>query len=85
MNSLLVLILVLGAFLRFYQLGASGVGNIYYAAAVKSMLQSWHNFFFAAFEPGGSVSVDITILRRALLLVGEFSFAEHQPHKLGPP
>jgi 4-amino-4-deoxy-L-arabinose transferase-like glycosyltransferase len=22
------------------------------------MLTSWHNFFYAAFEPGGSVSVD---------------------------
>jgi 4-amino-4-deoxy-L-arabinose transferase-like glycosyltransferase len=56
--GLLVLILMLGAFLRFYKLGASGVGNTYYAATVKSMLTSWHNFFFAAFEPGGSVSVD---------------------------
>ncbi len=55
---LLALILLLAAFLRFYHLGESGVGNQYYAAAVKSMLQSWHNFFFVAFEPGGSVSVD---------------------------
>lgn len=62
MNSLLVLVLVLGAFLRFYQPGASGIENVHYAAAVKSMLQSWHNFFFLAFEPGGSVSVDTTIL-----------------------
>jgi 4-amino-4-deoxy-L-arabinose transferase-like glycosyltransferase len=57
-SGLLVLILALGAFLRFYQLGASGVGNQYYAATVKSMLTSWHNFFYASFEPGGSVSVD---------------------------
>jgi 4-amino-4-deoxy-L-arabinose transferase-like glycosyltransferase len=56
--GLLVLVLLLGAFLRFYQLGAGGVGNTYYAATVKSMLVSWHNFFFAAFEPGGSLSVD---------------------------
>ena len=57
-TGLLALILLLGAFLRFYQLGSAGVGNAYYAAAVKSMLQSWHNFFFVAFEPGGSVSLD---------------------------
>ena len=56
--GLLALILGLGAFLRFYGLGAGGVGNTYYAAAVKSMLLSWKNFFFVAFEPGGSVSVD---------------------------
>ena len=55
---LLVLILLLGAFLRFYRLGADGYGNMYYAATVKSMLSSWHNFFYAAYEPGGSVSVD---------------------------
>ncbi|MGB8212346.1 MAG: glycosyltransferase family 39 protein [Anaerolineales bacterium] len=54
----LVLVLLLGVLLRFYNLGAGGVGNTYYAAAVKSMLMSWHNFFFVAFEPGGSVSVD---------------------------
>ena len=51
-------ILALGAFLRFYQLGAYSIGNTYYAATVKSMLTSWHNFFYAAFEPGGSVTVD---------------------------
>lgn len=54
----LAAILVLGGFLRFHRLGASGVGNAYYAATVQSMLASWHNFFFAAYEPGGSVSVD---------------------------
>src|ERR1700751_411720 len=27
-------------------------------AAVRSMGTSWHNFFFGAFEPGGSVSID---------------------------
>jgi len=56
--GLLVFVLALGTFLRFYHLGATGDGNLYYAATVKSMLVSWHNFFFAAFEPGGSLSVD---------------------------
>lgn len=54
----LSLIVLLGAFLRFYQLSTYSIGNIYYAATVKSMLTSWHNFFFASFEPGGSVSMD---------------------------
>jgi 4-amino-4-deoxy-L-arabinose transferase-like glycosyltransferase len=57
-TGLLALILLLGAFLRFYQLGGTGFGNTYYAAAVKSMLMSWHNYFFVAFEPGGSISLD---------------------------
>jgi 4-amino-4-deoxy-L-arabinose transferase-like glycosyltransferase len=30
----------------------------FYDAAVRSMGMSWHNFFFGAFEPGGSVSID---------------------------
>jgi len=30
----------------------------FYDAAVRSMQSSWHNFFFGAFEPGGSVSID---------------------------
>ena len=52
------LVIALAAFLRFYRLGAYGVGNAYYAATVQSMLTSWHNFFFASCEPGGSVTVD---------------------------
>ncbi len=54
----LALIVALAAALRFANLDALGYANHYYAAAVKAMLQSWHNFFFAAAEPGGSVSVD---------------------------
>jgi len=52
------LIVLLAAFLRFYQLGAYSIGNAYYVATVQSMLTSWRNFFFAAFEPAGSVTVD---------------------------
>ena len=37
---------------------AIGLASHYYTVAVTSMLQSWHNFFFVAAEPGGSVSVD---------------------------
>ncbi len=78
----LVLILSLGAFLRFYELGAHSIGNTYYAATVKSMLTSWSNFFFGAFEPGGSVTVDkpplgfwIESLSAALLGINGFSLA----------
>lgn len=54
----LTAIIVLAACLRFYRLETVGTANQYYTAAVESMLQSWHNFFFVAAEPGGSVSVD---------------------------
>ncbi|MGF6881508.1 4-amino-4-deoxy-L-arabinose transferase-like glycosyltransferase [Nocardia sp. GAS34] len=32
--------------------------HIFYAAAARSMAMSWHNFFFAAFDPDGIVSID---------------------------
>ena len=32
--------------------------EIYYAAAVRSMSASWHDFFYGAFDPAGTVSVD---------------------------
>ncbi len=54
----IILIVLLAAWLRFSNLDSIGYGNHYYTATVKSMLQSWHNFFFVAAEPGGSVSVD---------------------------
>jgi 4-amino-4-deoxy-L-arabinose transferase-like glycosyltransferase len=53
-----VAIVILSATLRFANLSAIGYANHYYTAAVESMLKSWHNFFFVAAEPGGSVSVD---------------------------
>jgi 4-amino-4-deoxy-L-arabinose transferase-like glycosyltransferase len=43
--------------LRFYRLGDTGQ-NLFYAAAVRSMLDSWHNFFFVSFDPGGALAVD---------------------------
>ncbi len=43
--------------LNFYRLGANGYSS-YYPAAIRSMLDSWHNFFFVAYDPGGFVSID---------------------------
>ena len=54
----LVGVLALAAFLDFFRLSRNGYANTYYAAAVRSMLRSWHNFFFVSFDPGGLVSVD---------------------------
>jgi 4-amino-4-deoxy-L-arabinose transferase-like glycosyltransferase len=45
------------AALRLINLGAVAE-DPFYDAAVRSMSLSWHNFFFGAFEPGGSVSID---------------------------
>jgi 4-amino-4-deoxy-L-arabinose transferase-like glycosyltransferase len=32
--------------------------EIYYAAAVRSMSMSWHNFIFASFDPDGTITLD---------------------------
>jgi hypothetical protein len=44
--------------LRLWGLDQNGFGNEYYAAAVRSMALSAHNFFYAAFDPAGFISVD---------------------------
>ena len=51
-------ILALATVLDFYRIDQNGFGDTYYAATVQSMSLSWHNWFFAAFDPGGFVSVD---------------------------
>jgi 4-amino-4-deoxy-L-arabinose transferase-like glycosyltransferase len=52
------LVVLLAAALRFINIQAIGDGNLYYTAAIESMLRSPSNFFFVAAEPGGSVSID---------------------------
>jgi 4-amino-4-deoxy-L-arabinose transferase-like glycosyltransferase len=51
-------ILVLALALRGWRLGAGGFITPYYMAGVRSMMASWHNFFFNAFDPTGFVSLD---------------------------
>ena len=51
------LITVAAAVLRLTQIGKVPP-DPFYDAAVRSMTLSWHNFFFGAFEPGASVSID---------------------------
>jgi 4-amino-4-deoxy-L-arabinose transferase-like glycosyltransferase len=68
------IILTLATGLRLAFLGELGYANHYYAAAVKSMLQSWHNFFFVAAEPGGMVSVDKPPLGLWLQALSAFIF-----------
>src|SRR5690242_675733 len=39
-------VLALSAIVNTHRLSQNGYGNIFYSAGVKSMLRSWHNFFF---------------------------------------
>src|SRR5579863_8365725 len=50
-------IALVSLFLNFFQLGQNGYGS-YYPPAVRSMMDNWHNFFFASYDPGGFVTVD---------------------------
>ncbi|NGZ77849.1 glycosyltransferase family 39 protein [Saccharibacillus alkalitolerans] len=45
-------------FLSLYNIEKSGYLNAYYTAAVTSMTQSLHNFFYNSFDPGGFISID---------------------------
>jgi hypothetical protein len=54
----LIAILLLAAALRLWRLDQNGFGNEYYAAGVRTMSASWHNFLYHAFDPAGFLSVD---------------------------
>ena len=51
-------VLLISIFMNFFQLGQNGFANLYYASAIRSMLDNWRNFFFVSFDPGGFVSID---------------------------
>jgi 4-amino-4-deoxy-L-arabinose transferase-like glycosyltransferase len=55
--ALVALITLGAAVLRLTQIGKVPP-DPFYDAAVRSMSLSWHNFFFGAFEPSASVSID---------------------------
>jgi 4-amino-4-deoxy-L-arabinose transferase-like glycosyltransferase len=48
----------IAATLTLHELDQNGWANPYYAATVRSMLASWHNFVYASFDPAGLVAVD---------------------------
>jgi 4-amino-4-deoxy-L-arabinose transferase-like glycosyltransferase len=52
----LLALTVLAGFAYGWHMGSSI--EIYYAAAVRSMSMSWHDFAYAAFDPAGTISVD---------------------------
>jgi 4-amino-4-deoxy-L-arabinose transferase-like glycosyltransferase len=57
-HAVLATILVLSGLLEFVRLSQNGFANGFYSAAVKSMLRSWHNFFFVSSDPNGFITVD---------------------------
>ena len=51
-------VMAVAAVLGVWNLSINGMANTYYAAAVKSMAASWHNFLFASMDPSGLMTVD---------------------------
>src|SRR6185312_10402500 len=51
-------LLALAAVLNLWALSRNGWANTYYAAAVRSMSTSWHDFLFNAFDPSGVMTLD---------------------------
>lgn len=48
----------IAAGLRFVALSEAGLGNLFYASTVRSMGQSWHHFWYAAYDPAATLTVD---------------------------
>jgi 4-amino-4-deoxy-L-arabinose transferase-like glycosyltransferase len=55
---LLVAVLFLALAFRLWGQDHNRWGAEYYTAAVRSMAMNWHNFFYAAFDPTGFISLD---------------------------
>jgi 4-amino-4-deoxy-L-arabinose transferase-like glycosyltransferase len=51
-------VLALSAVLGTERLSQNGYANVFYAAGVRSMLGSFHDFLYASFDPGGLITVD---------------------------
>ncbi|RLT38913.1 MAG: hypothetical protein DWI58_14210 [Chloroflexi bacterium] len=54
----LTMALGIAGWLRFVTLGEAGLGNLFYASTVRSMGQSWHHFWYAAYDPAATLTVD---------------------------
>jgi len=81
------LVLVLACAVRFWKI-QDVPGNVFYDAAVRSMASSWHNFFFGALEPSGTVSidkppVDLWLQVASTRVFGFGLFGLHLPEALG--
>ncbi len=50
--------LAVAGVLNLWDLSRNGWANGYYAAAVRSMISSWHNFLYGSFDPSGVMTVD---------------------------
>lgn len=55
---ILSIILLLALFLYGWQIWKAGSENAFYTAAIKSMTESFKNFWYGSFDPAGYITVD---------------------------
>ncbi|WP_056949582.1 glycosyltransferase family 39 protein [Lentilactobacillus kisonensis] len=55
---ILTVILILALFLYGWQIWKAGSANAFYTAAIKSMTESFKNFWYGSFDPAGYITVD---------------------------
>jgi 4-amino-4-deoxy-L-arabinose transferase-like glycosyltransferase len=76
-DYILVAIALLAGYLNMFNIWQEQIVNGYYTAAVTSMLQSFHNFFFASFDPAGYVTVDKPPVTFWIQTISAYIFGVH--------
>ncbi len=76
-DAVFILILLASAFLNMYNIWNDDTVNPYYTAAVTSMLQSFHNFFYASFDATGFITVDKPPVTYQIQTISALIFGMH--------
>lgn len=77
LDIFLILILLASAFLNIYNIWNDDTVNPYYTAAVTSMMQSFHNFFYASFDAAGFITVDKPPITFQIQTISALIFGMH--------
>lgn len=76
-DLILIVIVLLAACLNMFNIWSDQTANAYYTSAVTSMLQNFHNFFFASLDPGGFVTVDKPPVTFWIQTISAYIFGVH--------
>src|SRR5918993_56221 len=80
----LLALLALAGGLNLWALDLNGYANDYYAAAVRSMTQSWHAFLYGSFDAAGLQTVDKPPLALWVQAMSARTFGLHSWALLAP-
>lgn len=77
MDWYFVIIILISAILYGWGIWDAGSANSYYTAAIRSMLESWHNFWYGAFDSAGFITVDKPPVALWLMAISAKIFGLH--------